>query len=186
MQTPRDRLLTATEDLLRESGMSGTGIKDVVARSGAPIGSLYHYFPGGKTQLVTEALSIHADKSRQLFDRFFDGKATTADALRSIFNAAADGFERAGANKGCAIGAVTLDLARSDKEIREICRDTFDDWIAVIMPTLPFPDAQSRRSFATMVVAALEGGFIVARASRSGEPLRDIGKCLAAMTPADS
>ena len=45
--TPRDRLLRATETMLREAGMAGTGIKDVVKRSGAPIGSLYHYFPGG-------------------------------------------------------------------------------------------------------------------------------------------
>jgi len=46
--------------------MAGTGIKDVVAHSGAPIGSLYHYFPQGKTQLVSESLQINADTSRRL------------------------------------------------------------------------------------------------------------------------
>ena len=62
----RTRLLAAAEDMLREVGMAGTGIKDVVARSGAPIGSLYHYFPGGKAQLVSESVQINADKSRRL------------------------------------------------------------------------------------------------------------------------
>jgi AcrR family transcriptional regulator len=175
------RLLQATEDMLREAGMSGTGIKDVVARGAAPIGSLYHYFPDGKTQLVSEALTIHADKSRRLLEQFFGKDVDAAAALQSLFNNAADGFERAGANKGCAIGAVALDLARSDRDIREICKNTFDQWISVIAPRLPFSDERSRRSFAMTVVAALEGAFILGRASESGEPFRAAGKCLAAM-----
>src|SRR5437588_6175815 len=105
----RARLLATAEQMLCESGMSGTGIKDIVARSGAPIGSLYHYFPGGKTQLVTESLRIHADKVTRLLEQSFDGRGTAAAGVRALFNTAADGFERAGANKGCALGAVTLD-----------------------------------------------------------------------------
>ena len=161
--------------------MAGTGIKDVVARSGAPIGSLYHYFPQGKTQLVSESLQINADKSRRLLRQFFDGKRTAAAALRSLFHTAADGFERAGANKGCAVGAVTLDLMPEDAALRSICRSTFDDWVATIAPHVPFSDERARRGFATTVVAALEGAFVVARAARSGEPFRDVGDSLAAV-----
>ena len=177
----RARLLETTEAMLRETGMAGTGIKDVVKRSGAPIGSLYHYFPDGKTQLVTEALTIHAEKSRRLMERFFDGKENAAVALRTLFDTAADGFERAGADKGCALGAVTLDLTRSDKAIRDVCQRAFDEWVAVIAPQLPFRDEASRRSFATMVVAAIEGAFVLARASQSGESFRTVGKWVAAM-----
>jgi AcrR family transcriptional regulator len=102
--------------------MSSIGIKDVVARSDAPIESLYHYFPDGKTQLVSEALAIHAAKSRRLMEHFFDGGETVAAALRSLFNTAAEGFERAGANKSCAMGAVTLDLTQADGQIRKSAR----------------------------------------------------------------
>ena len=124
--------------------MAGTGIKDVVARSGAPIGSLYHYFPGGKTQLVSESVQINADKSRRLLSKFFDGKQTGAAALRSLFHTAADGFERAGGNKGCAVGAVTLDLMPDDAALREICKSTFDDWVAIVAPCVPFADARAQ------------------------------------------
>ena len=179
----RARLLDAAQDLLREGGMSGTGIKDVVARSGAPIGSLYHYFPQGKTQLVTESLEAQAEKSRKLLERFFNGQVTAAAALRSLFKTAADGFERAGANKACAIGAVTLDLTRSDKELRDICKNTFDQWISVITPHLPFSDERSRQIFAMTVVAALEGAFILGKATQSGDPFRSVGECLAVMIP---
>jgi AcrR family transcriptional regulator len=185
-RTARVRLLAATEAMLREVGMAGTGIKDVVARSGAPIGSLYHYFPGGKTQLVSEALQINADRSRALLGRFFGRNPSAAAALRALFNTAADGFERGGSDKGCAVGAVTLDLTPQDTALREICRSTFDDWAALIAPCLPFPDAPSRRSFAVTVVATLEGAFVLARAAQSGEPFRHAGKSLAAMVTAAS
>ena len=177
----RLRFLHTAEDMLREGGMSGTGIKEIVARSGAPIGSLYHYFPGGKTQLVTESLRIHAAKVPRLLEQFLGGPGTAAARLRALFNAAADGFERGGANKACAIGAVTLDLMPPDAEIRAVCAEAFDQWVTLIAAHLPLPDKRSRRSFAVMVVVALEGAFILAKAAQSGEPFRDAGEWLAAM-----
>src|SRR5437588_7061202 len=177
----RVRLLAATEEMLRESGMSGIGIKDVVARSGSPIGSRYHYFPEGKTQLVTESLRIHAERVPRLLGHFFNGKRTAAAALRELFNTAAEQFEHGGANKACAIGAVTLDLMPPDAQIRDLCRKAFDDWAAVIVPHLPVSGVRSRRSFAVMIVAGLEGAFVLAKAAQSGKPFRDVGQWLSAM-----
>ena len=165
--------------------MACAGIKEIVARSEAPIGSLYHYFPGGKTQIVTESLRMHANKIPRLTECFFTGERDAGAALRALFNAAAEGFESGGANKGCALGAVTLDLTLPDKEIREVCRQAFDHWIAQIAAKLPFSDKRSRRSFAVTVVAALEGAFILARATQSGEPFRDVGEWLAAIVSAN-
>jgi AcrR family transcriptional regulator len=166
--------------MLREAGMAGTGIKEVVERSGAPIGSLYHYFPGGKTQLVTEALEIHAGRSRALIARFFDGRTSAATAVRRLFDTAAEGFDKAGADKGCAIGAVSLDLRVEDSQAQRICEATFEGWADLIAPHLPFASKPARASFAITIVAALEGAFVLARAGRSGAPFRDVGKSLAA------
>ena len=77
----------------------------------APIGSVYHFFPGGKNQLVAEALHIHGEKARALLHRMLANKAEPLpDRFRTLFRTAADGFDRAGANKSCAIGTVALDL----------------------------------------------------------------------------
>jgi AcrR family transcriptional regulator len=179
---PRDQLLTATEEALRESGMHGTGIKDIVARSGAPIGSLYHYFPGGKTQLVSEALRVHARKLPLLMQRFFGAERSAGAAIRALFDTAADGFERAGGNKSCAIGAVTLDLLRTDAELRNLCDTAFQDWADVIAGYLPLPDKQARRTFAVTIIAALEGAFVLSRAAQNGQPFRDAGRWLSSMT----
>jgi AcrR family transcriptional regulator len=177
----RNRLIGTTEEMLRESGMCGTGIKDVVNRSGAPIGSLYHYFPGGKTQLVSEALTLHAGKFPPLAERFFSDTDDAAEALLALFHTAADAFEHQGANKGCAIGAVALDLASSDERVRLICDEAFSKWAESIAQHLPIADKRLRKSLAVTVIAGLEGAFVLARAGKSGQPFRDVGDLLASM-----
>jgi AcrR family transcriptional regulator len=178
----RERMLDATEALLRERGLAGAGIHEVVSRSGAPIGSLYHFFPGGKTQLVAEALHIHSEKARALFQRILENKAEPLpDRLRTLFRTAATGFDRAGANKGCAIGAVSLDLDARHEALRTVCRDAMDGWIASIALELPWSDEAVRRSFAEMIIASIEGAFILSRARQNGKPFITVGEWLAAI-----
>jgi len=179
--SPRDRFIAATETMLREAGMAAAGIKDVAVRSGAPIGSLYHYFPGGKTQLVGEALRRHATRLPLITARGFDGKRTAAAAVQAMFNAAADGFERGGADKGCAVGAVTLDLTSDDAALRTICQKAFDAWVDDVAARLPVPDPRARRSLAVTIVGAIEGSFVLARAGGNGQPFRDAGKWLSVL-----
>jgi AcrR family transcriptional regulator len=176
----RQRMLDAAETLLRERGLAGAGIQQVVARSGAPIGSVYHFFPGGKTQLVAEALQIHGEKARALFHSILDDNAVPLpERFRKLFGTAASGFDRACANKGCAIGAVSLDLDARHEALRTLCRDAMDGWIASIARELPWSDEAVRRSFAEMVVAGLEGAFILSRARQSGTPFITVGEWLA-------
>jgi AcrR family transcriptional regulator len=176
----RERMLDAAETLLRERGLAGAGIQQVVARSRAPIGSVYHFFPGGKNQLVAEALHIHGEKAQALLQRILADKAEPLpDRFRTLFRTAAAGFDRAGANKSCAIGTVALDLDTRYEALRTLCRDAFDGWIASIAQELPWSDEALRRSFAEMVVASLEGAFILSRARRSGKAFITVGEWLA-------
>src|SRR5438067_890135 len=107
-QPSRERMIAAAETLMREQGLAGAAINPVVKLSRAPIGSVYHHFPGGKTQLASEALRIHGEKVRRLLVAAFDTKKPLPQRLRTSFRHAATVFEDAGARKGCAIGAVTL------------------------------------------------------------------------------
>ncbi len=173
-------MIQAAEALLRESGLAGAGIKQLVARSGAPVGSVYHFFPGGKTQIVTETLRLHSGKALTLFEHAFaDVAVPLAARLRALFRKAADGFEAAGANKSCAIACVTLDLRASDDSLRQVCHASFNQWVDEIASHMPWPDGGTRRSFATMVVVTLEGAFILARAGQSGDAFTTAGDWLA-------
>jgi AcrR family transcriptional regulator len=180
----RDRLLAAAEALLREGGVAAAGIKQVAARGRAPIGSVYHHFPLGKSQLAAEALRIHGDKARRLLETMFERRQPVAERIRTLFRTAARGFDRSGRDRGCAIGAVTLDLTTTDEPLREVCDAAFDGWIDAIAPHLPWRKASVRRSFAEMVVTTLEGAFVLSRARRSGKPFLTAGEWLASAAEA--
>ena len=175
----RERMLQAAEALMREGGFKAAGIKQVVAQSGTPIGSVYHYFPQGKTQLAAEALRRHGDKARALLDSMFAGDRPVADRVRDLFRTAARGFDDSDRNRGCAIGAVTLDLSAADNALRTVCHEAFESWVDTIAGHLPWRSHKARRSFAEMVVTTLEGAFIVSRAQQSGRPFLNAGDWLA-------
>jgi hypothetical protein len=92
---------------------------------------------------------------------------------------AAQGFEAAGADKSCAIAGDTLDLRASDHALRQVCDASFNQWVDEISSHLPWPDVETRRSFATMVVLSLEGAFILARAEKAGDAFTTAGDWLA-------
>ena len=54
----RARMVRSAATLMRERGIHGVGLREIVAHSGGPRGSLGRYFPGGKTQLMTEAIDV--------------------------------------------------------------------------------------------------------------------------------
>lgn len=178
-------MIHAAETLLRESGLSGAGIKQLVARGGAPVGSVYHFFPGGKTQIVTETLRLHSAKVVRLLEQAFRDTAVPLPVrLRALFRMAANGFEAAGADKSCAIAGVTLDLRASDDSLRQVCDASFNQWVDEIASHLPWPDGETRRSFAMMVVLSLEGAFILARAEKAGDAFTTAGDWLARLAQA--
>lgn len=61
---PRHRqpIITAAVALFRRQGFARTGLNDIVDISGAPKGSLYHYFPLGKSSIVEEAAGCDCRK----------------------------------------------------------------------------------------------------------------------------
>src|ERR1700755_675132 len=54
----RARMVRSAATLIRERGIHGVGLREIVVHSGGPRGSLGRYFPGGKTQLMTEAIDV--------------------------------------------------------------------------------------------------------------------------------
>jgi AcrR family transcriptional regulator len=182
----RVRMLDATESLLREGGLAAAGIKQIVARSRTPIGSVYHHFPEGKTGLAAAALRRNAEKARLLLEAKFAPDTPVAERVRAFFSAAARGFEQSGRNKGCAIGAVTLDLGASDSALRGVCAEAIDSWVETIARHLPWKSQKLRRSFAEMVVTTFEGAFVVSRARQSGQPFITAGEWLAAAAEPDA
>ncbi len=171
-------MVLATLHLLRRSGLSGAGINQVVDASRAPKGSIYHYFPGGKQQLVTEALREAERTVGESFDQVFRAKAAVGEKVRILFTRAAAGLEANEFAKGCPVAAVTLDLDPESRVLREVCDQVLDRWVDVIARGLDDVPPGDRRAVAQLILATLEGGLILARAQGTKAPLVENGNTL--------
>lgn len=177
----RDRFLTAATGLFRRQGYSGTGLKQIVAESQAPLGSLYHFFPGGKQDLALQAISRTSERYQQLLDRVLSEATDVGQAAITWFDWAARALEETDFADGCPIGTVACEVASSNEALREASRAVFDGWqsrVATRLIGAGVSTARARR-LATFAVASLEGAIMLARVSRSARPLRDTGRVVA-------
>ena len=60
----RARLVAGTADMLGRRGLNAASVRELAKHAGAPLGSTYHYFPGGKYQL---AAALFSNSSYALF-----------------------------------------------------------------------------------------------------------------------
>jgi TetR/AcrR family transcriptional repressor of lmrAB and yxaGH operons len=174
----RARMLDATIGLMRRGGLAGTGVNEIVAASGAPKGSVYHFFPDGKRQIAVEALDRYAAAVHDLMDEALSRARGPRAKVRALFALLERRLEEAGFDASCAVGAVTLDLDASLADVRPAAQAAFDDWRALLSRHFDFPDRRRRDAFAGLVLTAIQGGYVRGRAERSAEPFREAARWL--------
>jgi AcrR family transcriptional regulator len=179
---PREQMIRSAAALIRERGVEGTSFSEVLAHSGAPRGSIYHHFPGGKAQLVEEATRYAGEVIAGGLARALDAKEPVA-ALRA-FVATWEGVLRSSDfAAGCPVVAATLEGDRSPSA-RERAAAAFTSWERLYAGALERHGVgrERARSLATLSVAAIEGAVVLARAQRSAEPLRRVAAELEGLT----
>lgn len=174
MRSPRERMVVSAALLIRERGAHATAISDVLEHSGAPRGSAYHYFPGGRMQLLCEAVDYAgdyvaaiiagADSGLELIDTLID--TYRRQLLDSDFRA------------GCPIVAVSVEAGERENAERmaplvERAAAVFDRWTDLIAQRL-IADGMAREragELAILATSALEGAIVLARVRRQLTPL---------------
>jgi AcrR family transcriptional regulator len=177
----RDRIVRAAAEAFRRQGFTGTGLKQISIESRAPFGSLYHFFPGGKTELASETLRWAGLGYQQLVEAVWDAAPDAVTAVRDVFEGAAETLRASDYADACPIATVALEVASTNEPLRAVTAGVFEDWLASATARLraaglPAPRA---RELAIVVVAALEGGFLLSRAAKSTEPMEAIGRSVA-------
>lgn len=178
MADTRTRLVTATNELFRRYGYNGTALKDVTATAEATTGSLYHFFPGGKADLAAAVLVETGLNYQQLFEAIAADADTPAEAVRNFFDGAADVLAATDYIDVCPLGTVAREVASTDDGLRAAADQAFAGWINSLAGELERHgcDEATAAATAVTVIAALEGGFVLARARRDAELLRSIGR----------
>ena len=184
MTDTRERIVTASAELMRRQGYAATGVKQIVEAAQAPFGSIYHFFPGGKEQLGAEAIRRSGSLYELLIPAIFDPAPDLVSAVRAFFAGAADHLRETDYADPCPIATVALEVSSSSEPMREACADVFDGWIAAGLPrfTAAGLDEDIARDLVVAMIAALEGAFVLARATRSTEALEVAGELITAIT----
>ncbi|OBB02383.1 TetR family transcriptional regulator [Mycobacteriaceae bacterium 1482268.1] len=160
--------------LIRERGAQATAISDVLKHSGAPRGSAYHYFPGGRTQLLEEATDYAAAYIAEKISAS-DSAVELLDDLTEMYR---DELIRSDYRAGCPIVAVTVEAGDPDNpapttKLIERAAAAFARWTDLIGQRLIASGVSAERAeeLAMLVTTSIEGAIIVARASRDVKPL---------------
>jgi AcrR family transcriptional regulator len=174
MRSPRERMVVSAALLIRERGAHATAISDVLEHSGAPRGSAYHYFPGGRTQLLCEAVDYAGDHVGAIINE--------AEGSLELLDTLIDKYRRqlldTDFRAGCPIVAVSVEAGeQQDRErmapVIERAAAVFDRWTELIARRFVadgIPPDQATE-LAVVATAAIEGAIVLARVSRDLTPL---------------
>jgi AcrR family transcriptional regulator len=181
-RSTRESILTAAAELMRHKGYGAVGMKDIAQASGAPIGSLYHHFRGGKVQIAREALINAGAAYALLIPSIVDEYTDLGAAIEGAFTQAARDMAGTGFANMCPVASVAAEIADTVEELRETSALVFQDWIdgGTAYFTARGLDEPKARDVTLALVGALEGAFVLARTLRSTEPLLAAGRALAA------
>ncbi|MER9494294.1 TetR/AcrR family transcriptional regulator [Mesorhizobium sp. M0006] len=179
----RTRILETTGLLLRQRGYHGTSLNDILGASGAPRGSLYFHFPGGKDQLVIEVTrNSVADVTKRLGEALA-AESDPAVAVHHIYQSVGRMLEDNDFSLGCPIAPVVLDSPTDVPELAELCRSAFEQWIGLLRQAFVRAGVPERRAhaLALLIESSLEGLMVIARATRDCAPVLVVADEVAAL-----
>ena len=174
MRGPRERMVVSAALLIRERGAHATAISDVLEHSGAPRGSAYHYFPGGRTQLLCEAVDFAGDHVAAIIAEAESGPQLIDTLIDKYRGQLLDSDFRA----GCPVVAVSVEAGEQENADRmapvvERAAAVFDRWTDLIAQRFIADGIDRERAgeLAVLATTALEGAIVLARVRRDLMPL---------------
>jgi AcrR family transcriptional regulator len=174
--------------LIRERGAHATAISDVLEHSGAPRGSAYHYFPGGRSQLLCEAMDFAGDHVAAMMTAAQSG----SQLLETLISVYRKQLQDTDFRAGCPVAAVSVEAGEAKGSDRmgpvvERAAAVFERWIALTTQRFisdgVLPDRA--RDLAMLATSAIEGGILLARVRRDLRPLDVVHRQLGAMLAAE-
>jgi AcrR family transcriptional regulator len=175
---PRERVVYSAVQLMRRGGVSGNGLRDIVAAADAPRGSLQHYFPGGKDQIIDEALGWASSFAAGKVEAYLrEARHPTPSGLFAMMvDQWREDLTRYGFERGCPLVAATSDVAATNDMLRDAASRGFDTWqksITAGLRRMGIPRARAA-SLAVLMLSSLEGAIVLARAHHTVAPLNTV------------
>ena len=170
----RMRMVRSAASLIGSHGLNGTSFSEVIDASGAPRGSIYHHFPGGKNQLAGDAIAWISDA---VITHIRDcSAASPADVLACFADLWRQSVLASGGSAGCPVAGVAIDNGGDDEHLKTLTRDVFRLWVSALTERLEAAGVEPGRAqtVAQTALAAMEGALILCRAEGNAEPLEAV------------
>lgn len=168
----RDKILETCSALLRVQGYNGTGLNQIIKESGAPKGSLYYHFPGGKEQLAAEAIQAAAINMGGKIQAAFDQADSFAQAMEQILDNGVKDLEESNFQCGCPIATVALEAQPGP--VLEACQKALQGAQHMLATRMAMEgiNPEKAANIATILFSAYEGALLLSRTQRDTTPLK--------------
>jgi TetR/AcrR family transcriptional repressor of lmrAB and yxaGH operons len=172
----RHRIIASARTLLRRQGYHGTGLAQIIEHSGAPRGSVYFLFPGGKEQVAVEAVNEWTAEVSALLEQTRAGSGTAREWVSTMAAHFAVQLRESGFTEGLPVTMITLDSVPGSGALTAACRSAYDTWLATVADGLAgfgIP-ARDAAGLAKLMLSLLEGAVVLCRVYSSTDPLDDV------------
>nr|WP_260219956.1 TetR/AcrR family transcriptional regulator [Streptomyces gossypii] len=178
----RERIVRSASLLMQRQGYDGTGIKQISREAEATLGSVYHFFPGGKQELAVAAVQHGDQEFADALREVLAGEDDPGVAIIACCRMLADGLRASDWIEGCPVTATALGTAGRAPDIQQAAAEAFARWQDLVFDKLRQPGTgiaeDDARDLACTVISTLEGAELAAQVSRDDQPLRAAGKHL--------
>ncbi len=173
----RERMVRSAAALLQHRSAAGVSIDAVLAHSGAPRGSVYHHFPGGRDELIVDAVRLAGERIAAVIARADTRKPSTVVETFVTF------WRRELVESDFRAGCPVVALAVDGRDEPDVVTEVFALWHTTLRTLLVAAGLDLARSarLAHLCVAAVEGAILLCRARRDTVPLDDVGAELGAL-----
>ena len=164
-------MVASAASLMGSRGVDATSFRDVLEHSHAPRGSIYHYFPAGKQQLVDDAVrwttEVVLAHQRSYADRAPSG------VLLHFLSFFRESVVASRCRAGCPVAAAVVNAYTREELLSEVVRGGFRSWISLLTDQLTARGVPPRRarSLSITALASIEGALILCRAEGTVRPL---------------
>lgn len=167
----RLRILLSAMELFSEKGYGSTSIADILSRSQANSGSLYHFFPG-KQDVLVGVLELYRDGIHEmLLEPAWQGVADPLERIFALLDRYRAALQESECVYGCPIGSLALELHEPDPPVRLLLAQNFTNWTRAIGGCLAeagarLPRGTDLQALAEFILTTMEGGVMQARTHR--------------------
>lgn len=169
----RDRLVEGALRLISRQGYEATVVKEIARESGAPMGSFYYHFPGGKEELAAAAMRRGGDDVGAKFAAALDSHDEPGEALAACALALATGLEDTAWRDGCPVATTALETIGRSHALQAAAAETFAAWQELFAARLRRSgmSTDTADEIALTALALIEGAEMIARVRGSREAL---------------